>query len=224
MTNSNGSPPTASEGGLVRVPLFQLHPHPANPNLMDEQRLNTLARNIERDGRYPPLVARPHPERPGEWQLLDGHQRAGVLRRLGHSDAVIVPWPCDDATALMLLATLNRLEGEDIPAKRAELLAELAALMPVDELASLLPEDSAAIDETLALLDVDAEALMTELSAAADDGPADLPRTLSFAVLPEDEATIKRAVDTASDGLDGKNRRGRALAMICRAWVEGRDD
>ena len=124
----------------------------------------------------------------------------------------------------MLLATLNRLEGEDIPAKRAELLAELAALMPVDELASLLPEDSAAIDETLALLDVDAEALMTELSAAVGDGPADLPRTLSFAVLPEDESTIKRAVDTAGDGPDGQNRRGRALAAICRAYLEGRDD
>ena len=224
MTNSNGSLPAASEGGLVRVPLSQLHPHPANPNLMDEQRLDTLVRNVEREGRYPPLVARPHPERPGEWQLLDGHQRAGVLRRLGHSDAVVFPWPCDDATALMLLATLNRLEGEDIPAKRAELLAELAALMPVDELASLLPEDSAAIDETLALLDVDAEALMTELSAAVGDGPADLPRTLSFAVLPEDEATIKRAVDTAGDGPDGQNRRGRALAAICRAYLEGRDD
>ena len=222
MTNSNASRPTASEGGLVRVPLSQLHPHPANPNLMDEQRLDTLARNIEREGRYPPLVARPHPELQGEWQLLDGHQRAGVVRRLGHSDAVVFPWPCDDATALMLLGTLNRLEGEDVPAKRAELLAELAALMPVDELASLLPEDSAAIDETLALLDIDAEARMTELSAAT--GPADLPRTLSFAVLPEDETTIKRAVDAASDGFDGKNRRGRALAVICRAWLEGRDD
>ena len=46
MTNSNGSLPAASEGGLVRVPLSQLHPHPANPNLMDEQRLDTLVRNI----------------------------------------------------------------------------------------------------------------------------------------------------------------------------------
>ena len=96
--------------------------------------------------------------------------------------------------------------------------------MPVDELASLLPEDSAAIGETLALLDVDAEALMTELSAAAGDGPADLRRTLSFAVLPEDEATIKRAVDTASEGLDGKNRRGPALAVLCRAFLESCDD
>src|SRR5665811_2045067 len=122
-TNSSSSP--ATETRLVRVPLAELHTHPANANLMSDERLDVLARNIEREGRYPPLIARPDPELPGEWQLLDGHQRVEVLRRLGHTEALVFPWECNDENALILLATLNRLEGEDVPAKRSALLTEL---------------------------------------------------------------------------------------------------
>ena len=60
------------------------------------------------------------------FEVLDGHQRLSVLRRLGRDQALCYLWPCDDATALVLLATLNRLEGEDVPALRSALLAELA--------------------------------------------------------------------------------------------------
>ena len=219
--NSSSSP--AAEARLVSVPLAELHPHPANANLMSDERLETLARNIEREGRYPPLIARPHPELAGEWQLLDGHQRMEVLRRLGHTEVLVFPWECDDETALVLLATLNRLEGEDVPARRAALLAELTQLIPVEELALLLPEDGAQIEETLALFELDADAMIAELTAAAERNFAASPRLISFAVLPDDEQAIEQAVATASERLDGSNRRGRALAAICRAYPERGD-
>lgn len=218
--NTSSSP---ADERLVRVLLDQLHPHPANANRMSEERLDKLARNLEREGRYPPLVARPHPDRVGEWQLLDGHQRVEVLRRLGHRDAVVFPWPCDDATALILLATINRLEGEDVPAKRAELLADLTGLMPAEALAQLLPEDARAIEETLSLLALDTDALLGDLARAAAVSAAAAPRALTFAVSPEDEAVIERALAIAVGGLDGLNRRGRAIAAICRAYLEGCD-
>ena len=142
---------------------------------------------------------------------------------LGHREAVVYPWPCDDATALVLLATLNRLEVEDVPAKRAELLAELDALMSHDELALLLPEDGAAIDQSLALLELDTDALYEELEQAAERAAAESPRLISFAVLPEDEAMVEEAVARAAEDLEGRNRRGRALALICRAHLEQRD-
>ena len=223
MPTANTSSSPATDERLIRVPLEKLHPHSANPNVMSEERLETLARNVEREGRYPPLVARPHPDLPGEWQLLDGHQRAGVLRALGHTEAVVFPWDCDDATALVLLATLNRLEGADVPAKRAELLAELQGLLPIEELAQLLPEDAAAIEETLALLDLDTEQLLAQLEAAAERHERAAPRLVSFALLPEDEETVERALAEACSGLDGRNRRGRGLGLICRAYLEGRD-
>ena len=129
-TESTSSSPRTSAGSrgtgrLLRLPLDRLRPHPANANVMDEERLEKLAENIRREGDYPPLVVRPHPEEQGSYQILDGHQRLDVLRRLGHQEATCYVWPCDDRTALVLLATLNRLEGQDDPLKRAELLREL---------------------------------------------------------------------------------------------------
>ena len=97
----------------------------------------------------------------------------------------------------------HSLEGEDVPAKRAELLAELEELLPREELALLLPEDGAAIDETLGLIELDADALFEELEQAAERAAAGSPRLISFAVLPEDEAVVEGAVAQAAAGLEG---------------------
>ena len=112
---------------------------------------------------------------------------------------------------------INRLEGEDVTARRTELLAQLDGLVSRDELASLIPETSADIDEMIGLLALDADALFEELEAAAEQAERSSPRMISFAVLPEDEEAIEEAVGRAARGLDGPNRRGRALALICRA-------
>ena len=205
----------------MRVALATLHAHPANPNEMSPELFEKLKRNIQREGRYPPLIARLHPDLPGQWQLLDGEHRKYALEALGYTEAVVFPWQCDDATALRLLATFNRLTGEDVPAKRSELLALLAALMPHDELALLLPEDASGIHDALALLDFDEGRLLAELEAAAATEAAAAPRLLSFAVLPEDEDAIESALARAMDTFDGTNRRGRALALICRSYECG---
>ena len=130
--NSSSSPAPAER--LLRVPLDRLHPHPLNANVMAPERRAALRRNLEREDRYPPLVARPHPDRAGHWQLLDGHQRWLVLREMGRNEAQVFPWPCDNATALVLLATLNRLEGDDVPARRADLLAALQESFALQDL------------------------------------------------------------------------------------------
>jgi ParB-like chromosome segregation protein Spo0J len=204
----------------VRVPLDHLRPHPSNPNRMDEERLTKLAENIRRQDDYPPLVVRPDPDEAGCLQLLDGHQRWEVLRRLGHADALCYVWPCDDRTALLLLATLNRLEGQDDPLKRAELLRELTALASAEELALLLPEDANTLRRSLELLDLDLDALLADLTGGGGGG-SDL-RAITFAVSAEDEARIEAAVDAAVADLEGANRRGRALGAIAGAFMEGK--
>jgi ParB family chromosome partitioning protein len=169
---------------------------------MEEERLEKLATNIDREGNYPPLVVRPHPEEAGAYELLDGHQRWQVLKHLGHEDALCYVWPCDDRTALVLLATLNRLEGQDDPLKRAELLRELTQLASPEDLAQLLPESAALIRQSLELLDLNLEELL-----------ADLQRQTG-------EQAIEEAVQEVAAGLEGTNRRGRALALIARRYLE----
>lgn len=87
---STSSLPNMSER-LQRIPLDRLNPHPRNANRMDEGRLEKLAHNINREGRYPPLIVRPDPWDPWAYRLLDGHQRVEALRRLGHEDALCFP-------------------------------------------------------------------------------------------------------------------------------------
>ena len=70
---------------------------------------------------------------------------------------------------------------------------------------------------------MDTEALLAELTAAAERNAQAAPRLISFAVSPEDEAIVEEAVKAASDRLSGKNRRGRALGAICVTYLEGQD-
>ena len=206
---------------LVRIPLDWLRPHPANANVMSEERLEKLAENIRREGEYPPLVVRPDSNEEGCYQILDGHQRADILRRLGHRKATCYVWPCDDQTALVLLATLNRLEGQDDPLKRAALLRELSELVSPEELARILPESAALIRQSLDLLNLDLEGLLADLERAAGGGSG--LRAISFVVSADDESVIEEAVARAAEKLDGQNRRGRALADVCRSYLEVRN-
>ncbi len=218
--SSSSSPQSRARSRLLTVPLGRLRPHPANANVMDEERLQKLAENLRREGDYPPLVVRPHPEERGRYQLLDGHQRWDVLKRLGHTEARCYVWPCDDHTALVLLATLNRLEGRDEPLKRAELLRQLTELASPDQLAQLLPEDAASISASLELLGLNLEELLADLQREGQGGSG--LRAITFAVSEEDEQAIERTIEQVVSRLEGTNRRGRALAMIAIAYLEGR--
>lgn len=190
---------------------------------MAEDLLEKLVRNIKRQGRYPPIIVRRHPSRPGEYQVIDGAQRLEGVSRLGHKEVICFLWPCDDAEALLLMATLNRLHGEDVPRRRAELVAEIRGLLPAQVLHEILPEDAAAIDDLMGMLQLNSETLLAELTAAAERGAASAPRLISFVVLREDEDSIERAIALASAGIAGPTRRGRALAAVCRDYLEGRD-
>ena len=57
----------------------------------------------------------------------------------------------DEERGLVLLATLNRLRGEDDPFRRSELLARLREGIGAVELVKVLPEHGAQIEKLLAL-------------------------------------------------------------------------
>lgn len=138
---------------IQRIALDRLRAHRDNPNVMSASTRRKLAGHIRRTGRYPPLIVRPVQGEPDQYQLLDGHQRADVLREIGHHDAECVIWDVDDEQAAMLLLTLNRLQGDDDPKQRGSLLQTLAERMDPDSLAALVPEDASQIDRLIELAD-----------------------------------------------------------------------
>jgi ParB-like chromosome segregation protein Spo0J len=210
--------------GTRMVPLDDLVPHPLNANVMPEELREKLKAHIRRTGRYPFLVVRPHPEAEGKYQVLDGHHRLAVLRDLGHREARCDVWEVNDREAKLLLATLNRLEGQDVPARRAQLLHELLGEMSLDDLAGLLPETDKQIEELHALLEFPAEEIAALLEQEAEDAEKVLPRVMSFVVTPEQEEVIEEAVELASDGTPGRDRKARGLANLARHFLEERGD
>ena len=51
-----------------------------------------------------------------------------------------------------------------------------------------------------------------------------LPRVMSFVVTPEQEELIEQAVELASDGTPGRDRKARGLANMARHFLKGRQD
>lgn len=205
------------------VSLGDLVAHPLNANVMPPELQEKLRAHIKRTGRYPFLVVRPHPEVEGKYQVLDGHHRLSILRELGHGEARCDVWDVNDREAKLLLATLNRLEGQDLPIRRAQLLHELLGEMSLDDLAGLLPESDKQIEELHALLEFPAEEIAALLEAEAEEAEKVLPRVMSFVVSPEQKELIERAVELASDGTQGRDRKARGLTNLARRFLSERE-
>jgi hypothetical protein len=70
----------------------------------------------------------------------------------------------------------------------------------------------------LDLLDLNLEELVADLERQAEAGSG--LRAITFVVTPQDEQVIEEAVQQVTAGLEGTNRRGRALALIARRYLE----
>ncbi|MBD3337211.1 MAG: hypothetical protein GF355_16990 [Candidatus Eisenbacteria bacterium] len=210
--------------GPRMIALEDLLPHALNSNVMSEEMREKLRAHIKRTGRYPFLVVREHPHQTGKYQVLDGHHRVEILRELGHAEARCDVWEVDDREAKLLLATLNRLEGQDLPIRRAQLVHELLGEMSLDDLAGLLPETDRQLEELHALLEFPADEIAELLEEQAAEEEKVLPRVLSFVVTPDQEEMIEQAVERASDGTPGRDRRSRGLANLAKTYLEDRSD
>lgn len=215
---------TARSLGVRMVALDDLKPHPLNANVMPNDLREKLKAHIKRTGRYPFLVVRPHPDQPGCFQVLDGHHRVAVLKELGYTEARCDVWDVSDREAKLLLATLNRLEGQDLPIRRANLIHELLGEMSQADLSGLLPEDDRQIEELHALLQFPAEEIAAQLEEEAEEAEKVLPRVITFVVTPDQEEVIDQAVELASNGAQGKDRRAKGLFNLARRYLEEHRD
>ena len=130
---------TRNENRVSAIPIEKMVAHPDNPNRMSKKNFAKLVRNVERTGRYEPLVVRPCPQREGFFQIINGHHRCRALRELGYETADAMVWDIDDHDADVLLATVNRLGGRDVLDKKLALLCRLNERTHPRDLAKLLP-------------------------------------------------------------------------------------
>jgi ParB/RepB/Spo0J family partition protein len=128
---------------IQKVPIDKLIAHPDNPNRMSDKTFTKLVRNIERTGRYEPIIVRPKGD---SYEIINGHHRVKALRQLGIKTAEIVIWDVNNEETDIFLTTLNRLSGSDELDKKLAILRRLNEKMRATELAKLLPFNSKQIE------------------------------------------------------------------------------
>ena len=214
----------ARDRAVRMIPVEDLIAHPLNANVLPEDLREKLAAHIRSSGRYPHLIVRPHPKAEGKFEILDGHHRLLVLKDLGHTEARCDVWEVNDREAKLLLATLNRLEGQDLPIRRAQLLHELLGEMNLSDLAGLLPESEKQLEELHSLLEFPADDIAALLEEQAEEAERVLPRVMAFVVTPDQEKAIEQAVELASDGTPGRDRKARGLTNLAHHYLKERND
>ena len=153
-------PTSVSAPGVQSLGVEVLEPSPFQPrHAMDDGALEELAASIAQRGILQPLLVRPHPEKPGAYQIIAGERRwrAAQLARL-HDVPVLVRDLSDaDAMAAGLVENLQRadLNALEEAAGYQRLLDEFK--MTQEQLAEAIGKTRSHITHCLRVLNLPAE-------------------------------------------------------------------
>jgi ParB/RepB/Spo0J family partition protein len=190
---------------IKSIPLDKLVAHPDNPNQQSKVSFGKLAHNIERTGRYEPLIVRPHPNKTDRFQIINGYHRCRVLTQLGYKTADCIIWNIDDEQTDILLATLNRLGGSDELGKKLKLLKHLNKRQESGELAKLLPQTQKQI-ERLTNLRMPSKPAKTDAKSFANP--------LVFFVSDTQKQQIENALSLAGQNKEEKTKAAKRAAAL----------
>ncbi len=106
----------AGPSGVARIAVEQLEPGPFQPRgPIDPASLAELAESIRARGVLQALLARPHPDRPGHYQIIAGERRWRAAQAAGlHEVPVLVAALADEQA--MAAALVENLQREDLNA------------------------------------------------------------------------------------------------------------
>ncbi|MHC4693254.1 MAG: ParB/RepB/Spo0J family partition protein [Planctomycetota bacterium] len=198
---------------IQSIALNKLEFHPDNPNKQSKVNFAKLVRNIERTGRYEPLIVRPCLKKAGRFQIINGHHRCQALTRLGYDTADCIVWDINDEETDILLTTLNRLGGSDRLDKKLKLLKRLNKRLGYHELAKLLPQTVKQIERLTKLKKPIAPAKINANSFA---------NPLVFFVNDTQQQQIEKALSLVEEPkakMTNAARRAAALALIAQTFL-----
>ena len=147
-----GIPDAAHHLTIQYVPHESVYPDPHQPRLHPDAELRAA---IASEGILQPVNVRPHPERMGDWMLLDGERRWRAAQGVMATIPVIVREDLElDARRLMLQLTANTAKPLT-PVEQARAYARLVQLgMSTTEAAQSLGVSTSTFNERLRLLEL----------------------------------------------------------------------
>jgi len=204
------------------IALDKLVAHPDNPNRMSKAKFAKLVRNIEKTGRYEPLVVRPCPRKPDCFQIINGHHRCRVLRELGYKTAEALVWDVNDQDTDILLATLNRLAGSDVLDKKLALLKRLnksAFDGRTAKLAKLLPQTANQIKRLTGLA-------ISDCRMAVENRKSQILNPLVFFLNDEQQEVVAKALSAEMSEVEENRakavKNAAALTYIAQEFINAR--
>lgn len=102
------------EGQLLEVAPADIEPNPSQPRRrFSQQQIEALAASLRGQGVLQPLLVRPHPERPGRYQLVAGERRLRAVRQLGWRQVPVLLREISD-DSLLEAALVENLQREPL--------------------------------------------------------------------------------------------------------------
>jgi ParB-like chromosome segregation protein Spo0J len=193
---------TKFKNQLMSIPIDKLIAHPGNPNQMSKRNFARLVRNIERTGRYEPVVVR----RKGDcFQIINGYYRCRALKQLGYQTVDAIVWNVDDTEADLLLYTLNRLSGSDVLEKKLALLDRINRNLNAREMAKFLPFTRSQIEKLRNIKVPSAPAIISTKSFAVP---------MVFFLTGDQQEIVAEALASARESQNEKTQAARNAAAL----------
>ncbi len=206
---------TSGNKTLQSISVSKLFAHPANPNRMSKASFGKLVKHIAKSCNYEPIIVREHPEKVGCFEIINGHHRYRALKQTGYDEVDCIVWEVDDAEALVLLSTLNRLGGKDDVGKKSEIIKRLREKFSTTELAKILPDSKKQIER---LKDLEKPVSISLVSVKPFAEP------LVFVLTDEQRLIVDKAIGLAGESRAGEScaaRKTAGLVKIAESFLQG---
>lgn len=116
LLGESAAPLSTAAPGVQQLPVDVLAPSPFQPRQdMDETALTELANSIAQRGILQPLLVRPTPGQPGQYQIIAGERRWRAAQRIALHDVPVLIRPLSDSDA-MAAGLVENLQREDLNA------------------------------------------------------------------------------------------------------------
>lgn len=141
--------------GLIKVAVTTISPSPFQPRkVFSDESLNELASSLKQHGMAQPMVVRPKPNTPGQYELIAGERRWRAAQRVPMHEVPVIVQEIDDKTA-MEIALIENLQRVDLnPLEEARAFQRLIDEYSYkhDQLATVLGKSRSHITNLLRLL------------------------------------------------------------------------